>query len=455
MEATTETTGPGSSKREILKLIRTMAQCPDAGGIGRGVLKFSQKETKSVDRPGGGRVLSEVTLTLDAQVLVHFNDEATVTSVDVIGDWSWLAVTRSYTGPGGAGQQLTRHAVGGTHTGTASPNGHGESITTATTNASGPGMVVYGDLFGAVAHMITEGVVQELVRESTGRANDGTCAHLVAEPATVHVKPGATVAIGARLTEAPRLRPVKASQGSAGGTVSPAEAQASPVATFTYSALPSRPEGGKDTVTFTHVSNQGRAVPKTVTIIYDEAFPRTISGTIGGLNKGDGMNTNWDGTLVLQLRDQDPRTGRPDAEPTYQIVDGSVHWTSKLESPCSGDGEGTLSASQLVGVLTIRPTRTPTGWRWSMLITGKRAATGRTMPVNGTCPSPPDNHPEPVEADAYSDYLAFGYNTYDSHASQPENYTSPDLVDFTGRGIATNDAGNQQWRWRLTAPATG
>ncbi len=269
--ATTDTSAPGATKREVLSLSRTMSRCPDADGIGRGVLKFAMKETKEIAKPGGGRVFVEVTLKLDATVLVHFDDEAHVKGdTEVKGDWSWLAVTRSYSGAGGAGQQLTRHAVGGTHNGTVSPDGRSENITTATTNASAPGMVIHGELFGTVAHMMTEKIIGELARESSGRASNGTCAHLVPEPASVHVKPGGTVAIGARLTESPRPKPVKASQGSAGGTVSPAEAEAAPVATFTYTALSSRPAGGKDTVTFTHVSRQGRASAKTMTVIYDE-----------------------------------------------------------------------------------------------------------------------------------------------------------------------------------------
>jgi hypothetical protein len=333
VELTTDTTGQGSTKRAVIKLTRTMAQCPDAGGIGHGVLKFSQKETKTVNNPGGGRGVTVVTLSLDAQVLVHFDDEAHVSSPpEVIGEWNWDATTSM------SGHQLTHHAVGGTHSGTANPDGHGESITTATTNASSPGMVVYGDLFGATAHMITEGIVQELVRESAGRASGGACAHLVPEPQTVHVKPGTTVAIAARLTEAPRSKPVKAGQGSAGGAVAPAEADANPVATFTYFALSVRPPGGTDTVTFTHVSKQGRAVPKTVTIIYDEMpFPNRYEGTWTRIITVDDVGTieTIHGTAVYVRNPLfGPELNGQTSIP-YDIESASVTWTMSGSHTCT------------------------------------------------------------------------------------------------------------------------
>jgi hypothetical protein len=311
-------------------------------------------------------------------------------------------------------------------------------------------MVVHGELFGTVAHMMTDKVIGELVRESAGRASDGTCAHLIPEPATVHVKAGGSVPIGARLKES-RAGTVKAGPGTAGGTVAPAAAQADPLATFTYIALDPKPAGGRDVVTFTHVSKQGRAAPQTVTVIYDEdeepTFPRTISGTIGGFNNGDGQHTQWDGSVVLQLRGTDPVTHNPDSQPTYEIASGSVHWTSSLDAPCRGSGEGTLSASQLGGVITITPERTEAGWHWDMLLHAPSQGTTRTMPVNGVCPDPNGGPDHAVEEDANADYLALGYNTYGNH---PTNYTSPDLVNFTGEGMATSQAGNQQWRWGLT-----
>lgn len=263
--------GLSSRKKSTLKLVRTMARCPDAGGVGRGVLKYSQKEARFIDKPGGGHGVIEVLLTFDAEVLVHFNDEAVVTSVEVIGDWAWSEETRISPGRGAAEQRLTRFAVGGAVTGASGPDGRSVKVTTSVTNATSDTMAILGMLFGTLARLVPEDFIGELVSGSASRAGGGVCARIVPDPPTVHIKPGGSVAINAGLNDAdgaPLQGSVKALAQRA--TVTPAEAQADPTARFTYAALSTSPPGHTDTVALTHVSKRGRASAKSVTVIYDD-----------------------------------------------------------------------------------------------------------------------------------------------------------------------------------------
>ena len=131
----TRIAGLSSSKKQTLRLIRTMSRCPDAGGIGRGVLRYTQRESQSIDKPGGGTGRTEQLLTFDAEVLVHFNDDAKVTSVEVIGGWTWSSESLLSQGRGDPERRLSRDAVGGDVAGAGS-DGRSVRVTTSVTNAT-------------------------------------------------------------------------------------------------------------------------------------------------------------------------------------------------------------------------------------------------------------------------------------------------------------------------------
>lgn len=277
-----DTKGQGSSKRATYKLRRTMSRCPDAGGIGRGVIKFSMRETQVVASAGGGHGVTETLTTYEAKVLVHFNDSAAVQSVEVLGDWSYSNETRMAASGGGKEKRLTRHTVGGGVSGGTAPDGSKSTVGTTVTKASNSSMAIYGLLAGAIANTILDTVPGELVRESASRARSGACAKIVPDPVTVHVRPGQTVALTATLNDGAGARlPGTVRAAAAQALVSPGTAQADPTARFTYHSLPQAPPGLTDTVALDHVSKRGLANTKTVTVIYDPPppLPARFDGT--------------------------------------------------------------------------------------------------------------------------------------------------------------------------------
>jgi hypothetical protein len=157
---------------------------------------------------------------------------------------------------------------------------------------------------------------------------------IVPEPLEVHVKPGKSVAIGARLNDAqgaPRSGTITATDGSAGGTVRPSAAQADPKAAFTYIALPARPPGGVDKVTFRHVSKQGKASAE-MTVIYDDVphlptrFEGTWTRTFEGGPSFAGFRETVQGTAVFVRNplfgpELDGYTSIP-----YDVESASISW---------------------------------------------------------------------------------------------------------------------------------
>ena len=331
--------GLGAAKKQDLKLLRTMARCPDAGGIGNGVIKYSNKENRTIDVPGGGRAAIETTTSFDARVLVHFDDEAHVTSTEVVGEWAWSTVSRS-------SGQSTRHAVGGSVTSSSSgPNGSGVVLGTSVSTASSPSAAVWGILFGALATLIPQDVVGELVSDIAERASSGACAKIVLDPLTVRVRAGGTVTVGATLNDSdggPLTGKLKAAAGKA--TVAPAEIEAGPTGSFTYAALAISPPDRTDTVTFSHVSRRGRANPKTVTVIYEQPlFPDRFAGTWTRVltAHGDSGNPGWVETVRGSATFvRNPLFGHEldgVAQIPYEIESASVDWTvSGSGSPYAG-----------------------------------------------------------------------------------------------------------------------
>jgi hypothetical protein len=364
----TRIAGLSSSKSVRLELTQLMSRCPDAGGIGHGVLKYLNSEKQVVDKPGGGRAVHEVRQVLDAKILVHFSDEAKVTSVDVDGDWKWSSTSTL------SGQELSTFAAGGGLTAKAGTDGHVSSFNVSVANASSPFATALGVLLGTITVLVPIDGVSDPVSGITRRAGNGTCAKIEPDPASVHVKPSATVPISAGLRDEkdqPLTGVVKAAAAKA--TVAPGESQADPVAHFTYTALSSVPSGRTDTVTLKHVSKRGRAREKTVTIIYDDPPPPPLPNAYGGTLSGnwDATSTgeHWTYTANVELAyDGDeiapPPGGPPDRYRRFFVTSGTAQVTLNLVSPfggCNYHGTGPvdLDPGSQSGSMIVQATAKP------------------------------------------------------------------------------------------------
>jgi hypothetical protein len=349
-EVVVETKGKGSSKKTTYTLLRTMSRCPDPGGIGRGAIKLTIRETRVMDEPGGGHGVTDTLNTYTADVLVHFNDGAAVESVEVVGNWTYSNETRIAPSRGAKETRLTRHTADGAVGGSTKADGSGSTVGTTVKNASNAGMAIYGLLAGAISNSIVDEVPGQLVRESAGRAQSGACAKIVPDPPTVHVKPGQSVELTATLNDgagAPLPGTVRAVAAQA--TVTPGDAQADPAARFTYNALSYSPPGKTDTVTFNHVSRRGLANAKTVTVIYDDppGFPKRFDGTWTRIETdGYGLIQTFHGTAayVKNVYFGPEYPGTEDAAVPYDVESASVDW-SVSGSSSSGGCTSTYSGS--------------------------------------------------------------------------------------------------------------
>jgi hypothetical protein len=379
--------GLASHKSVRASMTRTMARCPDSGGVGRGVLKYTNNERRVIDKGNGGHAVVEVRTSFDAKVLAQFNDEAAVTKVDVIGVWKWTTTSSLSTRRGASEQQLSTFGAGGGVTGQGDANGRVGSFSSTTTSATSPYAAGVGPLLAVLANEVPRDFVRELVDGIQRRAGRGKCTRLVPEPATVHVQPSRTVAVTSGLVDfdgAPLPGKVKAKAAKA--TVTP-EAQADPTARFTYSALSSVPAGRTDTVTLSHVSKRGRAVEKTVTVIYDDpplpdAYGGTVSGTWDTASFGS-EHWTYSGTVNLAYEGDDPAPppgGRPGRYRRFGLTSGSAHVNATItfSDGCgvAGGGNVTIDPGQS-GYLSVEAVEKP------MYLIGLRS-NGKTVTLTRT-----------------------------------------------------------------------
>ena len=154
-EVTVDTTstridGLSSSKSDRAKLTRRMSRCPDAGGIGRGRITWLQSEKQIAAKPGGGYGVHEARGEFKATVLVHFSDEAKVTSVDVDGDWKWSSETRLASERGGPERSVGLFSAAGGLTAAVGTDGRVSSFNVGPGNASSPGAAAVAVLLGTI-----------------------------------------------------------------------------------------------------------------------------------------------------------------------------------------------------------------------------------------------------------------------------------------------------------------
>ncbi|MEO8690948.1 MAG: hypothetical protein ABI611_22380 [Solirubrobacteraceae bacterium] len=350
--------GLSSSKATRLELTNLMSRCPDASGIGHGTINYLHSERQTVTQGSGGSLVHERRDTFDATVLVHFDDQADVTSVDVKGDWKFKAGSFS---------------AGGGLTATAGANGHVADFNVTVANANGPGATAVGVLLGTIGVLVPIDSTGEMVSGSARRAGNGTCAKILPDPTSVHVKPSQTVEISAGLRDAKDealTGLVKATAATA--SVTP-EAQADPVARFTYAALSSVPAGRTDTVTLKHVSRRGRAREQTVTIIYDDPpeppLPNHYSGTVSG--RWDSVSSfaehwTYTGSVALEYAGDDPFAppgGPPDRYRRFHVTSGTAHVIVNVtySGGCGykGNGDVTFDVGDQSGSMSVQATARP------------------------------------------------------------------------------------------------
>ncbi len=359
--------GVASSKSTRAKLVRRMSRCPDASGIGNGILTYTQSEKQLVNQPNGGTASKEERFEFDSKVLVHFNDEAHVSSVEVVGTWKWSSESRV------SDRRIRLDAVGGGISGNPSPEGRLAGFNSTVTNATSPGLAIFGPLFSVLASEIPKGFISELVSEAQKRAVGGRCARLVPEPVTVRVKPRQTVELTSGLVDfdsAPLPGTVKATAAKATVT---AQAEADPTARFTYTALSAVPPGRTDTVTLKHVSKRGRASDKTVTVIYDDppppplpnAYAGTISGTWDSASFGE-EHWTYTGNVRLAYAGDEPAPppgGPPDRYRRFTVTTGSaqVSMTATFSDGCGVEGSAsvTIDPGDQSGYLSVQATQKP------------------------------------------------------------------------------------------------
>ena len=276
-EVTTDTrsrriAGSSSRNSKVIRVEDSMARCPDAAGVAGGRVKIVIKETFTMEKAGGGQGVVEDTDTFDGEVTAQFADTARIASATTTGTWSLVTQTRSGSSRG------PRNFVSGTIARTAlGPDTGGNhrdvTLTTTVTGASGDKPALHGALRRSLfADAAANFVIEEVLSGVQRRAESGDCVRVEADPATVHVTAGGSVALGGRLIGAdgaPFEGPIQA-RAERGGTVTPETAQGSPRAGFTYRALAVKPPGGTDSVGLRHTSKRGRARTGGVTVIYDD-----------------------------------------------------------------------------------------------------------------------------------------------------------------------------------------
>jgi hypothetical protein len=338
----TRIAGLSSSKAKKVELVNRISRCPDAGGVAHGRLRFVDTETFMMDKPGGGRGTITVTVTFDAKIAAQFDDNARIASAQTTGGWTWSTTTRL--SPGG---EQSRHTATSTVTATTlgapSPTGNGRSVSFDTSISSADdAMAVPAGVLGPIAAtFMPEIFASQLLADVQSRALSGICMHIVPDPATVHVRPGGQVTLGARLKDydgAEATGPIRVLSTAAGATVTPDQAQAEPRATYTYFALPTIPPGGKDVVALEHTSKRGRSPGNNLTVIYDQPTTK-YTGTFSGRWDGEATGEHWSYTGTVELAYGGPAPAPPpgagpfDAYNIYEITTGTADVTVIADSP--------------------------------------------------------------------------------------------------------------------------
>jgi hypothetical protein len=322
---TTETTsrriqGQSSRMSKSTRIKVRMAICPDATGLGQGPVIYEEKSTQTIDKPDGGRAVITQISTYEGTLKAQFGDDAHLVSSDLSGTWSYTDETRASSGRGGKLERESYRSVGGTSKDTRL--GPGNSLTINVTQASDDASAMGGDPTGKwVAGIIPPTFAQDGLERIERYTLGGACVHVVAEPKALSLRSGQSATITAHPVSGDGPFAGHITTYNSGGTLTPAEADAAPEATFTFVAPPGKKGGEHDTIVFHHVSRRGKASGTTVDVTYlpPEAshtyrvMAATLQETVNGERPGSSFpgcpafSNHQDNTMTLGA--QPPPTG--------------------------------------------------------------------------------------------------------------------------------------------------
>lgn len=257
------------SKRTRIKV--RMARCPDANGRGEGPVIYEEISTQTIDKPDGGHAVITQTSTYTGTLKAQFGDDAHLLSAELTGDWRYATETRVASGRRGTEQRVSQRSVGGTATDARLGPG-GTSLTVSVTSASDDTAAIGGDPTGkVVAGIIPPSFAQEGLDRLVKNTIGGACVHVVADPTSLTLRSGQSATITAH--PADRRGPFSGHLTTyvTGGSLTPAEADAAPEATFTFVAPAGKQAGEHDTIVFNHVSRRGKASGTSVQVTYAPA----------------------------------------------------------------------------------------------------------------------------------------------------------------------------------------
>jgi hypothetical protein len=312
---------------KTLAVRNVLSRCPDAGGLERGTLQFSLTEVRS----SGGAVL-KTTSTLDAQVVGHFDDNAHLASVDVIGTWSYKDAARSVSGT---------LSSGGVHE---DADGHRTlTVDSATTTGSDDDIVLGGRVTALWVMVLANADVQQMVNGMTATG----CVVVVPDATTVHVRQGATVAIIAHLTDRHgQTFPGVIKEFNPLDRVAPPQFAGNPDATFIYSAPADAKPGDTDTVHLSHVSKRGTSLVRggDVNVVVDAGgLPQRFTGTwtrVITFVTGVTYTQTIEGTATFQLNPLFPTSYATFTSLPYDVVSATVTWKITAGA-CTASGQTT------------------------------------------------------------------------------------------------------------------
>jgi hypothetical protein len=344
-KATRVTGARAASTKRVLKVRYVMNKCPDATGASHGTLDISQRITST----SGTTVIGE-TATLNAQVIVHFGDNAQFASVEVIGTWKFTSHTahsnRSVSGNVSAsnGQVIEGRAY--------------VDLSTTVTTGTDDNIAAGGGLLGAyIAHIVGHDYVVDMIGAARGRPEGGGCVHIVPNADTVHVKLGGSVAIVAHLTDHHDQTfsgPMYAINTS--GRVNPADTQADTDATLTYYAPLDAKGGDTDIVRLTHASKRGKGHDAMVNVVIDprSGFPHQYDGTWTRVTTYLGITVTVHGTATYVHNPVFPAYLDGTTSIPYDVVSASVTWAvTNPAGPCSGGGSADATQNDALGATAM------------------------------------------------------------------------------------------------------
>jgi hypothetical protein len=273
---TTDTTAPGTRLHKSQELSQRMERCPDATGATHGYFRFHTRETTTIDRPGGGKAIISWTSDFDANLTLHYGDDARVKAIDASGAWHHTARSSTTARPGGPSTVTGDHSSTWTLGDVTLSRLGGTTFHSAGDTASDAGEAVEIDLIeSTVANLFPSLALDDFLTE----LQSPYCINLTASPQPLFVKPGNSVgfSIHAATTKgAPADVPVEPTVNLANaGTVAPAKGQAKPDASFTYSAPAQTIKGGVP-IRLDSVSKRGVGIGG-FQILFDTALAGTVT----------------------------------------------------------------------------------------------------------------------------------------------------------------------------------